>query len=247
MADVIAIIPARLGSTRFPQKVLYPYKGKPLLYYVWDGVRRAKLIDRVVVATDSTEIMRAVEAYGGEAVRTKAGHRTGSDRAAEVVGKIGGEIIVNVQGDNFGLKGSALDKVIAAMQADAGIEYATLARPVESDAELADYNLVKVVKARSDSRALWFSRAPIPHLRDGCDGSRTAAHHYLGHIGIYFFRRDGLMRYAGWRRTDAEKAESLEQLRILENGGRMLVYETKMRIVSVDAPEDVKQLDSIYK
>lgn len=242
MAGVVAVIPARLGSTRFPRKVIHPYRGKPLLYYVWNEVRKSKRIERVVVATDAAEIVRVVEGFGGEVVRTSARHKTGSDRAAEVAEKIGGRIVVNVQADNFGLSGAVLDRVIAQMQEDRRIEYATLAFRIEDEADLGNLNVVKVVKSAVDGRALWFSRLPIPYVRDRGEGYR-----HLGHIGVYFYRGAALRRYAGWRRSPSEKAESLEQLRILENGGRMLVYETRVRMVSVDAPEDVGKLDFIYK
>jgi len=242
MAGVVAIIPARLGSTRFPRKVLHLYRGRPLLYYVWREVSRARRIDRVAVATDSREIVAAVREFGGEAVRTSARHRTGSDRAAEAAEKIGGRIIVNVQADNFGLTGAALDRVVARMEQDRTIEFATLAFPIGGAEDLADRNLVKVVASDREGRALWFSRWPIPLVRDA-----GARYRHLGHIGVYFFRRAALRRYAEWPRTAAERAESLEQLRILEHGGRMLVFETRARTVSVDAPPDVAKLDTLYR
>ncbi|MBU8934652.1 MAG: 3-deoxy-manno-octulosonate cytidylyltransferase [candidate division Zixibacteria bacterium] len=246
MADTIAIIPARLGSTRFPRKVLHLYRGKPLLEYVYDEVSRSKLIDQSVVATDSMEVKRAVEDFGGQVVLTSKRHRTGSDRVAEAAKKFRGSIFVNIQADNFGVKARVLDRVILQMKKTASITFATFAYKLNSEKELRDPNLVKVVTA-SDGRALWFSRSPIPYVRDTDARRWTARHQFLGHIGIYFYRRSGLMQFARWKRAALEKAESLEQLRILENGGRMVVFRTKMQTVSVDVPQDVKKLDSIYK
>lgn len=246
MAGIVAVIPARLGSTRFPRKVIYPYRRKPLLFYVWNEVRKARLIDKVVVATDSREIERTVQAFGGEVVRTTSRHATGSDRVAEAVGKIGGRIIVNVQADNFGVRGAVLDRAVQAMRSDRRMNFATLAYRIEDEDELDNPNVVKVVVSKKDKRALWFSRLPIPYVRDG-GAARTRAFRYLGHIGIYFFRRTGLQLFAGWPRAGAEKAESLEQLRILENGRPMTVIETRMRTVSVDTPEDVRKLDGLIK
>jgi len=246
MANTVAIIPARLGSTRFPRKVLHLYRGKPLSAYVYDEVSKSKLIDRVVVATDSLEVQNVVEDFGGEVVLTAKRHRTGSDRVAEAAEKTGGSIIVNVQADNFGVKGKVLDRVILQMKNTTSIKFATLAFKLRSDHELQDPNLVKVVMA-PDGHALWFSRSPIPYVRDAGTSQWTSRHQFLGHLGIYFYRRPGLIQFTRWKRLALEKAESLEQLRILENGGRMVVFKTKLQSVSVDAPEDVKKLDRIYK
>ena len=246
MAGIVAVIPARLNSARFPRKVIYPYRRKPLLFYVWNEVRRSRLIDRVVIATDSVEIQQTAEAFGAEVVRTSSRHATGSDRAAEAIGRIPGRIIVNVQADNFGVKATVLDRAVAAVDADRKVRFATLAYRLTDDAELFNPNVVKVVISPRDRRALWFSRFPIPYVRDVAEDNRTGQHRFFGHIGIYLYRRSGLLEFASWKRTAAEKAESLEQLRVLENGGAMTVYETRMRSVSVDAPEDIEKLDSLY-
>jgi 3-deoxy-manno-octulosonate cytidylyltransferase (CMP-KDO synthetase) len=241
MGRVLAVIPARLGSTRFPGKALYQHKGKPLIYYVWSRVKCAKLIDRVLIATDSKEIRQAAEDFGAEVVMTSKRHRTGSDRVAEVAQQDRAGIIINVQGDTFGLQPTLLDRVIPTFQADRSLQYATLARAINSDADLFDPNLVKVVVA-DDGRALWFSRFPVPYLHSPGDQPRSEQFRFLGHLGIYFFRKRGLADFASWRQGRHEKAESLEQLRIMERGARMQVFLTRSRTISIDTPADLRKI-----
>jgi len=242
---VIAVIPARLNSKRFPNKVIYPYRGKPLLFYVYNEVRKAKKIDRVVVATDSRQVQKAVAAFGGEAVLTSRHHHTGSDRVAEVMQKLGGDIVINVQADNFGLKAPVLDRTIERLASNGSIEFATLARRLDTDEELFDPHVVKVVVAGGGT-ALWFSRLPIPYLRKADKKNRVKQFLFLAHIGVYFFRSRGLARFTRWKRSPLEKAESLEQLRILENSARITVFKTAMRPVSIDTPQDLKKLKRVY-
>jgi len=241
---VIAVIPARCNSSRFPDKVIYPYRGKPLLFYVYQEVMRAKKINRAVVATDGKRVQKALAPWGVEVMLTSLRHRTGSDRAAEVMQRLGGDIIVNVQADNLGLKATVLDRAIERIMADRSVEYATLVRRLETDEELFDPNVVKVV-VTGDGRALWFSRFPIPYLRHATNRNRAGQFRYWRHIGIYFFRRRGLERFARWKQTPLEKAESLEQLRILEHGGTIRVFKTTMRSVSIDTPRDLKKLGKV--
>jgi 3-deoxy-manno-octulosonate cytidylyltransferase (CMP-KDO synthetase) len=244
-AVVVAVIPARLNSRRFPNKVIYLYRDKPLLFYVYNEVRKAKKIDRIVVATDSKQVQKAVAAFGGEAVLTSTRHRTGSDRVAEVMQKLGGDIVINVQADNFGLKAPVLDRTIDRLTSDGSIEFATLARRLDMDDELLDPHVVKVVVA-GDGAALWFSRLPIPYLQKADKKISVKQFPFLAHIGVYFFRSRGLAKFSRWKRSPLEKAESLEQLRILENGGKMTVFKTSMRPVSVDTPKDLKKLKRVY-
>ncbi|HWR84061.1 MAG TPA: 3-deoxy-manno-octulosonate cytidylyltransferase [Candidatus Deferrimicrobium sp.] len=242
---VLAVIPARLNSRRFPHKIVYPYRGRPLVLYVYNEICKARRIDRVVIATDSREVADVVTAYGADVVRTSPRHSTGSDRVAEAARKLGGDIIINVQADCFGLPASSLDRIVASLLKERKIGYATVARPIDSESELQNPNLVKVVAAR-DGRALWFSRSPIPFQRDASGASTCGNFSYLAHIGVYFFRRAALARFAAWRMSPLEKAESLEQLRILEHGGVIRLFKTLARSVSVDSPEDVKKLDALY-
>lgn len=247
MADrVLAVIPARLGSKRFPDKVIYPFDGKPLLFYVHREVSKAKEIDRVVIATDSERIVTAATEFGAEVVKTSARHQTGSDRVAEVARKLGGDIVINVQADNFGLKSTVIDRFIKNMKSNRGVQYATLARRINLDAELFSPNLVKVVIDKS-GRALWFSRYALPYIQSATRKTHHSQFPYLGHIGVYGFRRKALEEYAAWERTPLEKAESLEQLRVLEHGKSMRVFVTRTDSVEINSPEDLKKLRRIYK
>jgi len=244
--QVTAVIPARLGSKRFPGKVLYPYRGKPLLYYVWNDVRRSRRIDRLIVATDSAEVSRVAEGFGAEVYRSTRPHATGSDRVAEVAARVGGEVFLNIQADNFGLTGRLLDRMIAAFVRERGAEYGTMATRINADGDLFNPNVVKVVISQSGT-ALWFSRYPIPFLQRSRAMRRTAQFAYRKHIGVYLFRRSGLKAFGRWRRSPLEKAESLEQLRILEHGARMRVFDVPLKTVSVDSPADIEKLDRIYR
>lgn len=243
---VLAVIPARLGSKRFSDKVIYPFNGKPLLFYVHREVSKAKEIDRVVIATDSDRIAAAAKKFGAEIVKTSARHQTGSDRVAEVARKIGGDIIINIQADNFGLKGVVLDRMIRNMKENPRLRFTTLARKVDSDTELFSPDLVKVIVDK-DNRALWFSRYPIPYLQNAKKGTRWGQFAYLGHVGVYGFRDRALKEYTSWKRTPLEKAESLEQLRILEHGQPIHVFKTKMDSIEINSPNDLKKLRRIYK
>lgn len=242
---VTAVVPARLESSRFPGKVIHGYRGRPLLMYLLDDLRGSRQIDRLVVATDSREVKAALTDYNVEVVMTSRRHRTGSDRVAEVMREIGGDIIVNIQGDNFGLKGRLLDRVISKMKRSRSIEYATLGRKLTDDDELFDPNVVKLVADKND-RVLWFSRYPLPYLQRAGRSSRVDQWPFIGHIGVYFFRRAALTRFASWKRTKLEKAESLEQLRILENGGQIHLFKTRLHTISVDTRSDLKKLDDLY-
>lgn len=236
---VLAIIPARLSSKRFPRKVLHEINGKSILELLYFELKKAKLINRVVVATDSDEVIKAVARFGGEAVKTSKKHQTGSDRAAEVAAKLGGDIIINIQADNLGVKAADCNKVISEMIADKSIKYVTFAKRIETEDELYDPNRVKVIFNR-EKEALWFSRYPLPFLQ-GENGIRVDKFKYYYHIGIYFYRKEALKNFAASRRTPLEKAESLEQLRILEKGDKIKIFELKRNIWSIDSPDDLKK------
>lgn len=244
MARIIALIPARLGSTRFSQKVLYSIDGKPLLYYVWRDARRSRLIKRVYVATDSAEVGRAATAFGAAVIMTSRKPRNGSERVAEAIAGLKCDLVVNIQADNIGLSGTVLDTVVADMQRDRSIRFATLARKIggrEGMNRLLDTNVVKVIE---DGRghAVWFSRLPIPYIRDLGRRRAVDLFPYLEHIGVYFYRKPALLDYASWRPGRAERAESLEQLRILENGEKIRLYKTRAGVISVDRKETLRAI-----
>jgi len=243
---VLAVIPARLGYKRFSDKVIYPFNGKPLLFYVYREALKARTIDRVVIATDSKKIITVARTFGAETIKTSRKHQTGSDRVAEVAEKLGGDIIINIQADNFGLKGAVLDFLVRRMIENPKIRFATLARKISSDNELFSPDLVKVIVDR-DNTALWFSRYPLPYIQHAGGRARHLQFPFLGHIGVYGFRSKALAQYSGWTRTRLEKVESLEQLRIIENGGRIKVFRTAMNSVEINSPYDLKKLKRIYK
>lgn len=242
--EVLAVIPARLSSSRFPRKVLYPYRGRPLLYYVWKAVGKARRIDRVLIATDSREIAEIATGFGADIFISKRNHLSGTDRVAEAAAKFSGSVVVNIQGDNLGLQPAVLDHVLADMAGDKSIRFATVAGKIKRDDDLFNPNVVKVA-ASADDHALWFSRYPIPFLQHPESGARAGQYRFLRHIGIYFFRPEALRAYAEWKPSPLEKAESLEQLRILEHGGRIRLYLRDVHTVSVDSPDDLGKLDTI--
>lgn len=243
-ARVVAVIPARLGSSRFPDKVIFPINDKPMIYHVHRSLNKAKLVDRVVVATDDQKIKSVVEEFGGEVVMTSRRHKTGSDRAAEVLQKIGGEIIINVQGDNLSLKPALIDRLINCLITDRKVNYATLAYRITDDEQLFDPNKVKVI-IDADDNALWFSRYPLPYLQKALEKNRHHQFPFYGHIGVYAYRSSGLKKYTDWKQSRYELAESLEQLRILENGYKIKVLKTTARPISIDRPEDLKKINNI--
>lgn len=243
--DILAVIPARYNSSRFPGKPLAEIAGISILERLYRELSRSKLISRVVVATDSDIIKAAVKKFGGEAVMTSPKHRTGSDRSAEVAKKLEAKIIINVQADHLGLKAADYDRVIKQMNADRTINHATFIRKIESESDLFDPNRVKVIFDKYDN-ALWFSRYPLPYLQ-GFSGDRLAIFDFYYHIGVYFYRHAALAKYAALPRSPHEKAESLEQLRILDNGGKIRLFKIKRDMISIDTPEDLKNATRILK
>lgn len=232
MGDAVAIIPARLGSERFPAKVLADRTGHPLVWHVHEAARAASSIARVVVATDAPEVEHAVTALGGEAVMTRADHANGTSRLAEAAATLGlaeDAIVVNVQGDEPELAPAVIDRAVDAL-ATGGCDMATVASPFASNEDPADPNIVKVV-VRRDGRALYFSRARIPYVR----GEATAPP--LKHIGLYVYRRRFLERYASLPPTPLETAERLEQLRALEHGHDIAVAVCEAHHHGIDTPE----------
>lgn len=239
---ILAIIPARYASTRFPGKPLISIAGKPMIERVWERARRASLVSQVIVATDDERIVKAVKSFGGEAVLTRADHRSGTERVAEVaVAHPDAEIVVNVQGDMPLIDPAAIDAGIEAVRSDEDVRVGTLAVPITNPAEIMDPNVVKAV-LDFDGNALYFSRAPIPWVRDR--GGPVHAKH-LKHVGLYVFRREALLEFATFPQGDVERIEQLEQLRWLENGYRIRVAETEFKSVEVDTPEDVKRVEQL--
>jgi 3-deoxy-manno-octulosonate cytidylyltransferase (CMP-KDO synthetase) len=239
--NILVVIPARYASSRFPGKPLAPIAGKPMIQHVVEHVRHASLPSRIIVATEDDRIKHAVEAFGGEAVITRPDHRTGTDRIAEVATHIPADIYINVQGDEPLIDSGTVDAVAAAMVEDQTIQLATPCSAITQANEIMDPNVVKVV-LDFDSQALYFSRAPVPWVRD--TGDHVVARHWK-HIGLYAYRRDALLEFPTLPPGELERVEQLEQLRWLENGFRIHVVETSYNAISVDVPADVERVEKL--
>lgn len=238
MSEVTAIIPARWASTRFPGKPLVNLRGKPLVQHVWERANRAKRVGRVIIATDDMRIAEAAFDFGAEVALTSPKHPTGTDRLAEVAGKLtSAAIILNVQGDEPDIAPSTIDRLVGALQDDPGLGMVTAANPVTDLADVQNPHVVKVVTDLA-GRALYFSRSVIPHDRDGRRGIR-----YLRHQGIYGYRRQVLLAFVKWKPTPLEQAEKLEQLRALEHGIAIGVIVVRRGSVGVDVPGDLAKAE----
>ena len=236
----LCVIPARYASTRLPGKPLADICGKPMICRVLERASRAQKPEKVIVATDDERIYDAVRAEGGEAILTRADHPTGTDRLAEVAEAYPEvDLIVNVQGDEPLIEPSVIDDLIAPFEIDENLPMATVMVRMEDAAEQLNPNNVKVIVDKL-GYALYFSRSLVPY-------PRAAAGPVYKHIGIYAYRRDFLLRYARLEPTPLERAESLEQLRALENGYGIRVLETDCRFVGVDTPEDLALVNKIYR
>lgn len=237
----ICVIPARYSSTRLPGKPLKDICGKPMICRVWERASRAKSVAEVIVATDDERILQAVENNSGRAVMTRADHKTGTDRLAEVAEKFPDvDVIVNVQGDEPLIEPSLIDELIAEFVKDEDLQMATVATELIDAEEMNNPNNVKVVLDRYND-ALYFSRSLIPYPRNAGNAK------VFKHIGIYAYRRQFLIDYAKMEPTPLEKSESLEQLRALENGFKIRVIKSDCRFVGVDTEEDLKLVNEIYR
>jgi 3-deoxy-manno-octulosonate cytidylyltransferase (CMP-KDO synthetase) len=233
---VTVVIPARYASSRFPGKPLAEVAGKALIQHVYERVQGCPAVTAVVVATDDERIAAAVRRFGGSAVLTTEPCRTGTDRVAAVARRLPGDLFVNLQGDEIVLVPDLLAELVTAFVAG-GAGMGTLKRALTSVEEIRNPGVVKVVTDRA-GLALYFSRAPIPHHRDRRPGEPPAAGHFV-HLGIYIFTRETLMRFAGLPTGLLEDTEKLEQLRALEHGIPIRVWETRHPTLRIDSPEDV--------
>ncbi len=240
---VIVVIPARYASTRLPGKPLVPLAGKPMVQHVYERVKRAQTVHRVMVATDDQRIMDAVTAFGGEARMTRSDHRTGTERIAEVAVHEAGDVFVNVQGDEPLIDPVAIDTAVGALLEEPQAPISTVATPIRHAGDIMDPNVVKTV-LDFDGNALYFSRAPIPWIRD----TQQKLHvKYWKHLGLYVFQREALLEFPTLPQGELEKIEQLEQLRWLENGWKIRVAEVAHDAVSVDVPEDVARVEKLMQ
>jgi 3-deoxy-manno-octulosonate cytidylyltransferase (CMP-KDO synthetase) len=253
---VVAIIPARYSSSRLPGKPLLEIQGKPMVVHVVERALAAPCVSSAVVATDDERIFEAVRAAGYEALLTSPAHASGSDRLAEAAERIEADIIVNVQGDEPLIAPETIERAVMALLADDDSAVATVCEPIETAADVLSSDVVKVVLDES-GRALYFSRSPVPFPREAVRryGSLAAALEiepgllaaFRKHTGLYVYRRAFLLEYARWPQTTLERAESLEQLRVLERGHRIRVVEAASPSIGVDTEEDLRRVREIFK
>ena len=237
----VVIIPARYSSQRFPGKIIADLNGKPVIEHVYQRSIQAELVDRVIIATDDRRIYKNVEGFGGQAVMTSSEHRSGTDRLAEVASELTADFIVNVQGDEPLIRPEMIDQAIKILKDSKDAEMATLASPI-SEIEARKPDRVKVVLDKNNL-ALYFSRSKIPYYRE----EDILDQNFLQHIGLYVYRKDFLLKYTELEPTSLEKAESLEQLRALENGYKIKVGITEHHGPGIDRPEDLKEVSKILK
>jgi 3-deoxy-manno-octulosonate cytidylyltransferase (CMP-KDO synthetase) len=229
--SAIVVIPARYGSTRFPAKILASETGRPLVQHVVDRVKLCKHISDILVATDDTRIVDALRPFGTRCVMTSPDHPSGTDRIAEVARGLTHDVIINVQGDEPEIEPDVID-ALAVRMAGTGEDMATAATPFPAGADVSNPNFVKVVLTLS-GHAIYFSRSVLPFHRD----RESASPSYLLHLGLYAYRREFLLRYAGWAPTPLECYEKLEQLRAIEHGVRLFVQVVAHSAGGIDTAE----------
>ena len=235
--DVVGVIPARFHSSRFEGKVLANIGGKPMIQQVWEKAKQAKLLDDLIVACDDERVMKAVEEFGGKAVFTSREHASGTDRLTETVNPLDVKIVVNIQADEPMVHPTMINGVIEELLNDESLVVATIVKKIERAEEIGDPNVVKVVIDKNNF-ALYFSRSTIPYVRN----EQQEGTSYYKHIGLYAYTKDFLFTYKNLPQSPLEKLEKLEQLRILENGYRIKVVETKFETYGVDTPDDLTKV-----
>lgn len=233
---IAVIIPARYASTRLPGKPLIKIQDKPIIQWVYERAQQSKLATRVIVATDDEKINQAVRDFQGEVIMTSPDHKSGSDRIAEIVRNNPDiEIAVNVQGDEPLIKPESIDKAIEGLH---GADISTLIREIKDKEEINNPNIVKAV-IDNNGKALYFSRAAIPYEREPEQAK------YYGHIGLYVYKREVLLKLTELEQTDLEKTEGLEQLRALQNGFTINTVEVDYKPIGIDTPEDVEEFERL--
>ena len=237
---IAAVIPARYDSTRFPGKPLAKIDGKPMIEHVYERVKKAENIDEVLVATDDERIKEAVIDFEGKVEMTSSEHKSGTDRVAEVARELDVDIIVNVQGDEPLIEPVMIDQAIRPFKENNDLVMSTLKKKIDNLNEINNPNVVKVITDKNNY-ALYFSRSTIPYKRES---SNFEADFYK-HIGLYVYKKDFLLKYSEMETSSLEKTESLEQLRVLENGYKIKVVETAFDTVGVDTPEDLQYVKEL--
>ncbi|MBI4707416.1 MAG: 3-deoxy-manno-octulosonate cytidylyltransferase [Candidatus Omnitrophica bacterium] len=241
--DVIGVIPARYSSTRFEGKVLADILGKPMIQHVWERAKQARLLDDLIIACDDERVASVAKEFGAKVALTVKGHACGSDRIAEVVNPLDVKIIINIQGDEPLIHPMMIDSVAQALVDNPKVGIATLMKKIDDPQVISDPHVVKVVVDKNNF-ALYFSRAGIPYQAVNSDVKDPV---YYKHIGLYGYTKDFLFIFKNLPVSRLEKTECLEQLRVLEEGFRIKVIETKYDSVGVDTPEDLERVKEYLK
>lgn len=244
---VVGVIPSRYGSHRLPAKPLVDLCGKPMVQRVYEQARKSHMLDRVVVATDDVRIEDAVHRFGGDVMLTSKEIRSGSDRVAAVASHVVGDIFVNIQGDEPLIAPEMIDQGVQLLLDDTSASVGTLIKEISSQEELLNPNVVKVVIDHS-GYALYFSRSIVPFVRGEADVTQwLPLHTFYKHIGLYIFRREFIMQYVQLPVSRLEKAEKLEQLRVLEAGYKIKAGITTYDSIPIDTPDDVARVVAILR
>jgi len=234
---VVGVIPARFNSARFTGKVLADLGGKPVVRHVWENAKKSKLLEDLIIATDSDQVIDAAKAFGAKAVYTSPDQPSGTDRLLEVINPMEVEVVVNIQGDEPMVRPEMIDELAGAVLEGEGVYMATLAKRIEDAEEIGNPNVVKVTSDKNGF-ALYFSRSIIPYRRS------DSLPRYFKHLGLYAYTKDFLFEFANFPKSHLETAEGLEQLRVLENGYKIKVVETKFDTIGIDTPEDLQKAKS---
>lgn len=237
---VIGVIPARFASTRLKGKVLAPINGKPMIQHVYERARQSRLLDEVIIACDDLRVKKVAEEFGASAVMTDPDHVCGTDRIVEAVADLDVQIVVNVQGAEPLIDPPVIDSLIKALIEDPEVPMATVIKQVNDPKELDNPNIVKVI-IDHQRNAIYFSRSKIPFNRD------SGEHVYFKHLGIYAYTKKFLLQFSAMPKAKLEMAESLEQLRAIENGFKIKTVLTEIETVGVDTPEDLIKVERLIK
>ena len=241
--NIIGIIPARYSSTRFEAKVLANISGKPMIQHVWERAKQSLVLDDVILACDDERVADVAREFGAKVILTAKGHHSGTDRIIEVINPLEVDVIVNIQGDEPLIHPMMIDTVASALRDDKKISMATLMKKIDDPEEINDPHVVKVVVDKNNF-ALYFSRAAIPYYPVNSEISEPV---YYKHIGLYAYTKDFLFTYRNLSVSKLEKAERLEQLRVLEEGYKIKVLETKYETIGVDTPADLEKVKAYLK
>lgn len=240
MPKIVAVLPARYESTRYPGKPLVLIAGKPMIQWVYEQTKKATGMTDVFVATDSDKIKNAVEAFGGKAIMTASNHQTGTDRIIEAMKQIDADIIVNVQGDEPTIDPRMIVQVFEPLVKDPSLEAATLMRKILNPEDVKNQNIVKIT-TNLKGDIITLSRSPIPfHMKDSAVPT-------FQHLGLYAFKKSFLQQFGKWDQTPIEKTESIEIMRAIEHGVRFRAVETTFKSQDVNVPEDVAKVEALMK